>query len=254
MKGKKLFTQSEICIIKTLIQEKLSSSKDKQKAIRRKIRNEMGFYWEDFHPKSEKPKIGFNIENFEKLIFNGDILQYGSTDILKPPMIQHKLPNSSFKQGLDPWVGESPRVLILGTLPGDESIRKQTYYTSSSNSFWQIMYTLFGQHKFQNNKEFITSHKIALWDCIQSAIRIGSTDNRIDEKTLIPNDLPSFLKKHPTINVIIFNGRKAADYYKRFFSCNEIYKMIKLCSTSGRTKIPINKKLEEWSIIKKLVE
>lgn len=48
------------------------------------------------------------------------------------------------KQGLDPWVGENPKVLILGTMPGDMSLRKQAYYCNTiHNSFWKILRTLF---------------------------------------------------------------------------------------------------------------
>ena len=48
------------------------------------------------------------------------------------------------KQGLEPWVGESPYVLILGTLPSDVSIKSQAYYQNKShNSFYKIMEHLF---------------------------------------------------------------------------------------------------------------
>ena len=44
------------------------------------------------------------------------------------------------KQCLDPWVGESPYILILGTLPSDISIKSQAYYQNKShNSFYKIM-------------------------------------------------------------------------------------------------------------------
>lgn len=70
MQRKNIFTTAEINDIKTLIREKLQTTdSNKQKSIRNKIRK-IGFYWEDFHPKNESPKIEYNIENFEKLIGN----------------------------------------------------------------------------------------------------------------------------------------------------------------------------------------
>lgn len=73
MKGKKIFTKDEINEIKSLIKEKLKAPQNKQKGIREKIRCK-GFYWEDFHPRTESPKVEYNIENFERLISQGDIV------------------------------------------------------------------------------------------------------------------------------------------------------------------------------------
>lgn len=73
MKSKKEFTQSEINNIKELINLKLQASTDEQKKIRNEIRK-IGFYWEDFHPQTESPKVKYNLENFEKLVEEGYII------------------------------------------------------------------------------------------------------------------------------------------------------------------------------------
>lgn len=73
MKGKKNFTSEEVFKIKELIRLKLQASNNEQKGIRAKIRD-IGFYWEDFHPRTEIPKVEYNIENFEKLVRNGSII------------------------------------------------------------------------------------------------------------------------------------------------------------------------------------
>ena len=72
MKGKKIFTSEEVFKIKELIRLKLQSSNNEQKGIRAKIRR-IGFYWEEFHQKTEIPKVEYNIENFEELIRNRNI-------------------------------------------------------------------------------------------------------------------------------------------------------------------------------------
>lgn len=261
MKGKSKFTLNEISNIEKLIEEKLKNPAEKQKGIRNKIRK-MGFYWEDFHPKNEGPKIEYNVENFRKLIAEGHIVIIASKETgfinssEQNTISQSNYQNKLLKKGLDPWVGKSPKVLILGTMPGDESISQQMYYANTShNSFWKIMYSLFPKKENQNNKDFITSHGIALWDCVYSGIRTGSTDLGFDDKTIIPNDLKSFLNQYPTIKTIVLNGKnKTMDYYKKFFSDVKIGKIIILNSTSNTCSKPFEIKKEEWSIIKELIK
>ena len=48
------------------------------------------------------------------------------------------------KQGLQPVVGDNPRTLILGSLPGDESILRQEYYGNPKNLFWKVIGNILG--------------------------------------------------------------------------------------------------------------
>ena len=68
MKGKNIFTTSEIDKIKKLIAEKVEATPSKQKDIRDKIRT-LGFYYSDFSPK----KDGYTVEDFNALIRSGKI-------------------------------------------------------------------------------------------------------------------------------------------------------------------------------------
>ena len=176
-----------------------------------------------------------------------------------PKAINNSIPqnnNKNYKQGLEPWIGKNPKILILGSMPGDESIRQQTYYADiSHNSFWKIMYSLFMKKENQDNKEFITSHNIALWDCVQSGIRIGSLDNGFNDKTVIPNDLESLINQYPTIKTIILNGKgKTYQYYRKFFSQIKINHLIVLDSTSNTCSKTFDYKKQEWAIIKDLIK
>ena len=40
------------------------------------------------------------------------------------------------KKCLKPWVDENTRVLIVGTMPSEQSLAKQTYYANPKNKFW----------------------------------------------------------------------------------------------------------------------
>ena len=117
--------------------------------------------------------------------------------------------NTDFKSGLEPWVGGEPKVLILGSLPGDESIKQQAYYANKRNAFWKIMRALYNNNIETDNKKFIISCGIALWDCVHSAIRKGSLDSAIKDDSVVANDIRGLIAKYPTINTIILNGGTA---------------------------------------------
>ena len=161
--------------------------------------------------------------------------------------------NTDFKSGLEPWVGGEPKVLILGSLPGDESIKQQAYYANKRNAFWKIMRALYNNNTETDNKRFIISCGIALWDCVHSAIRKGSLDSAIKDDSVVANDIRGLIAKYPTINTIILNGGKAEEYYNKY--CKGIdCTPIRLISTSPAATIVFEEKLKEWSIVKDLTK
>lgn len=162
--------------------------------------------------------------------------------------------SKNLKTGLAPLIGESPKVLILGSMPGDESIKKQAYYSNTKNAFWRIMRTLFDNNTETDNKKFIISCGIALWDCVHSAIREGSLDSAIDDDSVVANDIKGLITKYPTINTIILNGGKAEKYFNKYctdINCKTIRRLISTSSAATKT---FEYKLKEWSIIKDLVK
>lgn len=160
------------------------------------------------------------------------------------------------KQGLEPWVGQSPYVLILGTLPSDVSIKSQAYYQNKShNSFYKIMEHLFQRTVGQSDMDFITSNHIALWDCMKKATRKGSLDANIKDD--FPNDVNEFLQTHPTISTIVLNGglaKKKFHIYFPAFVFSERIKVISLISSSNAASKKFEEKLEEWRIIKDIID
>ena len=85
MKGKNIFTTSQIDEIKKLIAEKVRATEDKQKGIRAKIRK-LGFYYSDFSTK----KDGYTVADFESLISSGQIKNTGGNNKLTEQAITIK--------------------------------------------------------------------------------------------------------------------------------------------------------------------
>jgi hypothetical protein len=77
MKGKNIFTTTQISEIKKLIAKKVLATEDKQKGIRAKIRK-LEFYYSDFSAK----KNGYTVADFETLISSGQIKVTGGNNKL----------------------------------------------------------------------------------------------------------------------------------------------------------------------------
>ena len=164
------------------------------------------------------------------------------------------------KTGFPPIAGEVVKVLILGTMPGEDSLRKNEYYANPRNSFWKIMEILFGfdsMAQYEERKRILLKNKIALWDVIKSCERKGSLDSSINNETIVENDFASFFTRNPNIRNVFFNGAKAESlYFKRVLpNLSETKFEIKynrLPSTSpAMAQLSLNAKILEWSKIKR---
>lgn len=160
-------------------------------------------------------------------------------------------PPGTISSGFLPITGDSPRVLILGSFPGMQSLRHTEYYGNPQNHFWKIMESLFAidyRIPYRNRIEYLTGHHIALWDVIHSCTRRGSADGEIREPVF--NDISGFLATHPTMQLIVLNGTTAGRYYRRM----NMPRVIKTCilpSTSpANTRYSLAEKVEAWKQIR----
>lgn len=151
-----------------------------------------------------------------------------------------------------PIADQKSRVLILGSMPGVESLRKQQYYAHARNHFWQIIYALFGlkpEESYEKRVSFLLEKGIALWDVIAACYREGSSDARIIEEKV--NDFPSFLAAYPRLRCICFNGGKAFATYRKEVGLAAGYIYERLTSTSPANTRPFADKLQNWLTVKK---
>jgi len=156
-----------------------------------------------------------------------------------------------------PIVDKGCNILILGTMPGVMSLKKQQYYGFDRNAFWRIIYALFGSEPdedYELRKAFLLDHGIALWDVLKACEREGSSDS--DIRNPEPNDFSGFFEMYPGIKYICFNGGPAASLYRRFVTRQGIggddKEMYILPSTSPAYTLPFDEKLERWRLLSKL--
>ena len=117
-----------------------------------------------------------------------------------------------------PVIGDNPRVIILGSMPGVASLEAVQYYAHPRNAFWPIMGSLFGfdyETGYETRVDEIRKLPLILWDSLQSCHRPGSLDSSIDMQSAQANDFPGLLKRYPGIRAIFFNGGASEKYFRK---------------------------------------
>ncbi|MBQ4432657.1 MAG: DNA-deoxyinosine glycosylase [Bacteroidales bacterium] len=137
--------------------------------------------------------------------------------------------------GFPPLVGNNPTTLILAEFPGDCSLYVGEYYVNPSNCFRSIIADKYGLPKpvsYSDLKKCLDTNHIALWDVFETRTINGKN------VTNKPNNIAAFLKGHPTICKIIFNGRKAEKEFKKMrilFNKNNLFYAPSTSGALGKT-------------------
>jgi len=132
--------------------------------------------------------------------------------------MQDEAQKADLARGFPPVLGERPRVLVLGSLPGRASLAAGQYYAQPRNAFWTIAGELVGARSeldYADRLRALTRSGIALWDVLYEAARRGSLDSSIVAASQRINDVAGLIAAHATIALIAFNGQKAAGIFRR---------------------------------------
>ena len=156
------------------------------------------------------------------------------------------------KRSFPPIVDALSRVLVLGTLPGEESLRRQQYYAHPRNLFWPIVFALFGATSpadYDARLAFIAAYRIALWDVCEVGERERSADTTIRRER--PNVIDRLLDEHRLIHAVAFNGTGARRLYDRHFRRRPTIAYLALPSTSpAYAGLDFAAKLDRWSALR----
>jgi hypoxanthine-DNA glycosylase len=150
------------------------------------------------------------------------------------------------KFSFSPIIDASSRILILGSLPGAESLRLGQYYANPRNAFWRLIYALFDREpdvEYSKRREFILANNLALWDVCQSAERSGSADSKISK--ILPNDIAALLAEFP-VNKILLNGRKAESEFLKNFGDLSVPAVYVPSTSPALAALNFEEKLKSW--------
>ena len=147
-------------------------------------------------------------------------------------------------------------MLVLGTLPGEESLRRQEYYAHPRNLFWPIVFALFGDSlppHYTDRVAFVMRRHIAVWDVCFSGERQMSADATIRRE--VPNTIDRLLDSEPTIRAIAFNGSGAQRLHDRHFPRRPALTYLALPSTSpAHARLGFEAKLARWTLLREAIE
>ena len=147
-------------------------------------------------------------------------------------------------------------MLVLGTLPGEESLRRREYYAHPRNLFWPIVYALFGEKPvppYPDRVAFVLGRGIALWDMVEAGHRLASADSTIRDEQ--PNTIDTLLDVHPAIRTIAFNGSTALRLHDRYFVRRPELTYLAMPSTSpAHARLGFAAKLERWHALREVLE
>ena len=159
------------------------------------------------------------------------------------------------KTAFKPIGSKDSKILILGTMPGDRSLRLQQYYGHAGNQFWKIMFSLFERpfsQDYNQRIDLLLKNKIALWDVLSHCERKGSADTGIEKE--VPNDFASFYKSHQNIKHVFLTSKKAEKFYDKHIGKNSSRNYYLLPSPSrANTWKTFDTKLNEWKQILKVL-
>ncbi|MBV9860925.1 MAG: DNA-deoxyinosine glycosylase [Alphaproteobacteria bacterium] len=160
------------------------------------------------------------------------------------------------KRSFPPIVDAASRVLVLGTLPGEESLRRGEYYAHPRNLLWPILFALFEapmpqahSWRYDQKLAFVADRHIALWDVVAAGERTASADATIRGEA--PNAIDALLDEHPKIRAVAFNGTGARRLYDRHFARRPGLLYLPLPSTSpAHARLAFAEKLARWSLLR----
>jgi double-stranded uracil-DNA glycosylase len=155
---------------------------------------------------------------------------------------------AEIKRSFPPVADERTRLLVLGSLPGEESLARRQYYANPRNHFWRLIGAVIGADlvalPYEERLEALLAAGVGLWDTVGAATRRGSLDGAIRLNSA--NDLAELAARLHELRAIGFNGGKSASLGLPRLAGRADLALIPLPSSSPAYRRPFEEKLAEW--------
>jgi hypoxanthine-DNA glycosylase len=156
------------------------------------------------------------------------------------------------KASFAPVAGPGTRLLLLGSLPGEASLRAERYYAHPQNQFWRLVGSVIGREDFHGlgyaaRLAVLADARIGLWDVVADAVRAGSLDGAIRDHR--PNDLRRLIATLPELRAIGFNGGTAARIGRRLIGDPGRIALLDLPSSSPAYTLSFAEKRRLWAVL-----
>lgn len=160
------------------------------------------------------------------------------------------------KRSFPPVVDGKTRLLVLGSLPGEQSLVQQRYYANPRNQFWILIGEVVGADlaalPYEDRLRALLTAGIGLWDTVGAARRRGSLDGAIRDHAA--NDLAGLVSGLPRLRAIGFNGGKSAALGMRQLAHRQDLALVPLPSSSPAFTLPLALKRESWRALRRFLE
>ncbi|MBP8235375.1 MAG: DNA-deoxyinosine glycosylase [Rhizorhabdus sp.] len=157
------------------------------------------------------------------------------------------------KASFPPVVRADTKLLLLGSLPGEASLRADRYYAHPQNQFWKLAGAVAGlvdlpERPYDDRLASLLDAGIGLWDVVSDALRCGSLDAAIrDHRT---NDLVALIETLPELRGVGFNGGTAARIGRKLLEGVAEIQLFDLPSSSPAYTLALAAKTERWSMMR----
>ncbi len=151
-------------------------------------------------------------------------------------------------QGLPPVIARHSRLVVLGSFPGEASLRAQQYYGHPRNHFWPLLSAIWGvdlvASPYAARIAEARRRGLGLWDIYARCRREGSLDQAIEDAEL--NNLASLRRRAPGLQLVAHNGGESTRAMKRVLALG--LPVLRLPSTSpANASWSFDRKLAAWS-------
>ena len=147
-----------------------------------------------------------------------------------------------------PIIFSDSKILILGSFPSLKSFEEGFYYAHPRNQFWPLLNKVFNENAKTNEErtELCQKNHIALWDSAKSLKRDTGNSSDSNLKNIEANDFKQFLLEHPSIQLILFTGKKSEQIFNKEHADIKINKALLPSPSPAYAAISFEKKLEKY--------